>query len=876
MAERPEPQALQIPAAGSFSKHPFLQWLYGARHLVFAGASVLLFVVALSVLHKELAHVHLRDVLHQLRSVSFGALGVALVFTFGSYLSLTGYDVLALRYAGRRLPYPRVAMISFVAVAVGHNVGLAMISAGAVRLRMYTAAGLSAAEVAVIVTMCTLTFGIGVTFVGGVALALAPGEAAALLPISAGEGRIAGVLILAALVVYMAWGILRRRPLEIASWRVPVPGPGVTVSQILLAFADLACAAAVLYSLLPEGTSVSYPFFLSIFVLAIVAGIASHVPAGAGVFETVLLLALPDAPRDALLGAILAYRFVYYLLPLALAAVIAGVHEMQFHRSAIRRGVSLAGDSLTRIVPQVMGVALFLAGFVLLVSGSTPVLPDRMVALRDLVPLPAVELSHLIGSLAGVGLLVVARGLYHRFYEAYRFAVWLLAIGIAASLGKGLDYEEAVLLAAILGALWLGRDAFDRHGSILEQSFSAGWAAAGMFALISSIWLGLFSFKHLAYENDLWWQFAFDGDASRFLRAMLTTLMTAMGFSIAHLLQPVAPEPALPEAEDLKRAADVVDASRDGSAHLALVGDKRLLFDEVADAFIMYQVRGRSWISMGDPVGSPKRAVALAWRFNDLCEAHGGRTVFFKVDAEYLPLYLDLGLAPMKIGEEAIVPLEGFALEGSAWAELRHTQARVVNSGGSFEVAEGARVEALLPDFRRISDAWLSAKRVRERGFAQGYFDRAYIRRCPSALVRRDGWPMAFAVLWPAAGRAELAVDLIRYFPTAAPSGVMDYLLVELMRWAAAQGYGQLNLGMAALSDLESHPLAPLLRRIGTSIYRHGEHFDDVEGLRAYKERFQPLWRPKYVAAPRGIGLPALLLDVAALIGSGPRGVVSR
>ncbi len=134
---------------------------------------------------------------------------------------------------------------------------------------------------------------------------------------------------------------------------------------------------------------------------------------------------------------------------------------------------------------------------------------------------------------------------------------------------------------------------------------------------------------------------------------------------------------------------------------------------------------------------------------------------------------------------------------------------------------------------------------------------------------------MAFSNLWTGDGKNEFSGDLMRYSGDA-PKGSMDYLFTELLLWGAAKGYRYLNLGMAPLSGLESHPLAPLWHRMGTLIFRHGEHFYNFEGLRACKQKFRPEWRAKYLAAPRGLGLPTVLLDVSALISGGLRGVLSR
>ncbi|MEY2920734.1 MAG: hypothetical protein RL261_2039, partial [Pseudomonadota bacterium] len=171
----------------------------------------------------------------------------------------------------------------------------------------------------------------------------------------------------------------------------------------------------------------------------------------------------------------------------------------------------------------------------------------------------------------------------------------------------------------------------------------------------------------------------------------------------------------------------------------------------------------------------------------------------------------------------------------------------------------------LMPRLRQISDDWKQSKSVAEKGFSLGRFSEPYLRRFTLALVERAGEPVAFANLWESDARAELSVDLMRH-TTAAPKGVMDFLFTELMLWGREQGYGWFNLGMAPLAGLEAHRLAPAWHKVGRLIYRYGDNFYNFEGLRQYKEKFQPEWRPRYLAAPGGLAQTRVLLDVTALI----------
>lgn len=855
------------------------QALYLRRHLLVAALSLVLFVFALWMLHRELAQTHLADIRRAFSRVPAGGLLLAALGTSGSYLALTGYDVLALRHLGRSLPYPRVALVSFIANAAGHNLGIATLTAGIVRLRFYTTAGFSAIDVAGMTALIALTFGLGATLASGLAMLFDSREAGLLLHIPETGVRVLGALLLTLVILYLAFSLLRRSPIQLHNWKIQMPGPGIAFGQMILAGVDLACAAAALYWLLPvdaAGSSiVPFSFFLGVYVLAVVAGIASHVPGGLGVFEAILLLALPGVPRDGLLAAILAYRAIYYLCPLVLAGGLASWRLLRERKEKLAENLEATRGVFAWMAPTTASVSVFITGAMLLFSGSTPMLSDRMALLRNFVPLPLLEVSHLTGSLAGLGLVILARALYRRVDAAYHLAFWLLTAGALASLTKGLDYEEALLSLSVLGILWLGRKAFNRPASLMARSVTPGWLLTVLLVVVATLWLGLFSYKHVDYSQELWWHFAFRGDAPRFLRTSLLLALTVIGLGLMRLLRPVAPEPEDASAEDLARVAGIVAAAPEADSALALLGDKRLLFSPASDAFIMYQVRGQSWIAMGDPVGPEPAREALAWRFREMADRHGGRVAFYQVQARNLPLYLDLGLTAMKLGEEGVLPLAGFSLDGPVRKDLRQASRQAERNGLSFEMVPAEAVPALMDELKQISDSWLKAKHTREKGFSLGNFQPEYLAHFPCALVRRQGRVIAFANVWTSAGKHELSIDLMRYLPEA-PKGVMDYLFLELMLWGARERYNQFNLGMAPLSGLESHPLAPLWHRLGTLIYQHGEHFYNFEGLRAYKNKFGPVWQPKYLVAPGGIGLPTILLDVATLISGGVKGIFGR
>jgi phosphatidylglycerol lysyltransferase len=831
-------------------------------------ATLLVFGAVVLVLHHQLARLHVKSVLQHLHAIPRAQVLAALGFTALSYWLLTTYEVLALRYLRRAIPYTRILFTSFIAYSFGHTLGFAAFTGAAIRFRLYATACVTAIDVATISAFCSLSLGIGLATVAGLSLLLAPAHAARVLHLYHTWSLLVGALLLAAVIAYALWACLARGKLEIRGWALRAPGAAIGLAQIGLSVMDLSLSSAVLWSLLPQQTHIGFVTFIGVYAAAVIAGIASHVPGGVGVFEAVMLFALPGVPADALLGSLLAYRGVYYLVPLLFATLLFGSKELSARRSALARAQQLASLYIAPVVPQIAGALTFLAGALLLFSGATPALDERLEFLDQFLPLAVLEVSHLGGSLVGLGLLVLSRALFRRVQAAYYISAWLLVAGMFASLLKGLDFEEAILLALVLGVLMLGRRAFYRPTAVLSERFTPVWVVSIAGVIVMAVWIGIVSHRHVSYSDQLWWTFALYGDAPRMLRASLAVIVLGSAYVLLNMLRPARPQPAVAGPGELARARALIALADVTLANAALTGDKRLLFSDGGDAFVMYQIAGHSWIALGDPVGSQQGAEELVWRLREISDHHGGQTVFYQVGPERLALYVDLGLAALKIGEEARVPLAGFSLEGAARAELRQSHRRAQRDGATFEVVTPEAIEPLLPVLQRISTAWLTSKSTSEKRFSVGAFSPQYLRQFPLAVVRCGGAPAAFANLWTTETRAELSVDLMRFGPEA-PRSAMDYLFVELMQWGREAGFRSFNLGMAPLSGLETHPLAPAWHRVGNFIFRHGEHFYNFEGLRRYKAKFDPQWEPRYLVARGGIALPRVLIDVSVLIAGG-------
>jgi uncharacterized membrane protein YbhN (UPF0104 family) len=237
------------------------------------------------------------------------------VFAALSYLCLTGFDWLAVRYVGRPLPWRKCALASFVALSIGHNVGVAAFSSGAIRYRFYSRWGLSGAEIVKVIVFCALTVGLGLTILGGAALVLSPGLASEYTRLPRAVILLVGWGCLALAAAYLVLSAFDWRPLKIGKHSVRVPPLKLAAGQAVIGPLNFAFVAACLYQGIAAVADVGYPAVAASYVIANVTAMISHVPGGIGVIESVLLFLLGGGQ---VIGALLVFRIVYFLVPLAI------------------------------------------------------------------------------------------------------------------------------------------------------------------------------------------------------------------------------------------------------------------------------------------------------------------------------------------------------------------------------------------------------------------------------------------------------------------------------------------------------------------------------------------------------------------------------
>jgi len=289
----------------------------------------------------------------------------------------------------------------------------------------------------------------------------------------------------------------------------------------------------------------------------------------------------------------------------------------------------------------------------------------------------------------------------------------------------------------------------------------------------------------------------------------------------------------------------------------------------------MYGAQGKSWIAYSDPTGPASSIAPLAWAFFEEAYNASCRPVFYEVSDRYLPLWIEMGFSLNKVGEEAIVRLPGFSLSGGKFKKMRAAHNKALKEGMNFEVHSPPHASELMDSLKNISDAWLDGKTGQEKGFSVGRFDPDYLNNFPIAVARRGTRTVAFANVLRTEDGRNVSIDLMRYLPREA-SGMMEFLFIELMQHYRDAGAREFSLGMAPLAGITARRGTRLWNRFGALIFRHGGAFYNFEGLRAFKQKFHPEWRSRFVAVPGGVSPLVALKDVAILIAGGARALIVR
>jgi len=814
-------------------------WLIG--HLSHVWPFVVLAVV-LGLSWEAVRQIHPREFSAAIHSLNIWWLAVAAALTALNIAAMGLYDVVSFRHT--RSKWTDRWRYGAVGFAWTNFLTLGPLAGPAIRFWLYRPAVDQLSDLHEGVLAVTVAFSSGLA---GWTLAVVVAErtAISLFWLTPLAFALSAAIVAAAHIVVRWWRVDQRA----MDWR-QVP------ALALIGWTDwlLACAAFVA-CLRSAGSVQSIGGLAQAFFFGQVIGLVSLVPGGFGSSDAFWISSLPLS--QSLAAAVLvAYRLVYYVLPWAVASLLL----LSWATRRAQHRVELA----RRVVGGLVGAG----GVLIMLSSASPALYARLPLLERFVPLPLVEAGHVAAALAGLLLLVLARGLARGYRAAFRLTLILLTVAGCGAILKGFDWEEAVVLGVLFVGTWSQAALFERpsRGDWLEgPDITIAASALAMFIVF-----GVVSHRVNASTFDRWSHIGYRIQAPRFLRTA-GSLALAVSAGAVYLLLRAPVRFSRPSDAEITRTLDL-HARLGGSTNPMMVatGDKAVFVDGER-GFCLYRTIGPYVVVFADPI---VRTAGERTAFLDAFFVFAGeldrRPIFYQISLDWIPVLHDRGYDFFKLGEEAHTHLERITLDGHAGKMNRQMLRRAERDGVRFRVLAPSEVCEHLDELEVISDEWLRTKGLAERQFSLGFFDREYLARFPCAIVEEIAPPhriIAFANLLEGPQHQELSVDLMRH-RSDGPK-VMDFLFVSLFLYGKEHGFTRFNLGMAPLASVGEQRSAHARERLARVLFQRGEQWYNFQGLRAYKDKFDPEWMPRYMAYQNAWEWPVAIAYVSALIAGG-------
>ena len=805
-----------------------------------------------------------------LTTVPISSAAIAILFAAASYLLLAVVEQINLRTVGLKLSWARVITISFTANAVSNQLSLAGVSGAGIRFRFLKNEDINNERVLNLIALNSLSLwaGFSILILASTSYFGLPPYFLALAPTWA----VRTVLTVSSFLVCVGliFGLPKVRAAAGTPTRILFPSPGLLYSQFLISCMDWLLSALVLYLLLPTDYGTPLGPWIAVFLFGQVSGLLLNLPGGIGVLDALVLAMAGGAPRPEILGALVMYRIIYYLIPLGLSLVLLALNELKIQSPIFFASTAAVIDAIRRRTAFVLtGVVFVVAAGILIGLDSGSDLSRNLllhgILKNDFTPAPTSV------GLVGGFLLLMSIGLFYRSRLAWHLTMLIAFAALGAVIYCSRDFQYLVWPGSVLLFFCWYRPVFNRESQILSGARSKSWKVLALVAIFGLIAVCVNFPMQIRLPVSTLITEAFGPQPSIF-HYLFYGLVSAISTALIYMMAPpteISTGTAV-ERESRNNLGDleqIVATSSHTLSQLVFVGNKRTLVSHDNQSFIMFSARSKSWVAMGDPVGRADHK-QLVRDFSQLADRRGNNAVFYQIRAENLSVYVDNGFNIVKIGEEAMVDLKNFDLTSTHKKNLRNTYRRVRKAGAEFKIFPPGKYLEFEEQFREISASWLKKVGGKEKDFSVGYYDRDYLARYHHAVLMRDGKVVAFANLWRTKDRNELSVDLMRY-GSAAPSGSMDFLFLSLIRYGQENGYRWFNLGMAPLSGLEYHLSSPIWNFVASFIFENGERLYKFRGIRNFKEKYDPIWQSRYIAYRSNLGLVNSVFGIIRLISRG-------
>lgn len=789
---------------------------------------------------------------------------------------MTFYDYLIIKYFNYSLPLRKVWKISWISNTFNNFLGFAGLTGAGLRTLLYKREKISTNESIYISLMLTTSVVTGLSF-------LAWGGIFGLINIriilkvhrSLWLGIIGFALYLPVYFLLFKVKWLKKR---FISEEGDLEEPKILRYKLVLAsIIEWGMAGTFLWFIGRNFTSsIGYSEALAVLTAASTAGIISLVPGGIGSFDIVCIWGLQSMganPHEAL-AILVMYRLFYYIVPWFIGVILSlmqmrGAILEKLPQKALSNWQKIWINNYNQISDfgvWALSILVFICGLILLLSAAIPGIASRLDIVAKVASFAFMRFSHRVSIIIGLMLLVLSKGIKEHIKRAYSLTMALLITGSIFTFAKGLDYEEALFLLTVAFLLWFTRKRYYRESApikrrtILLMLFVTAFSIGAYAVLAGHISIGFLEIYKQRIDIKIF------SRREQFINNASYAFITAwLLLMIWFIIRPKRPFDKNISNEQLEKLSDFLK-NNGGTylTHLLFLKDKNLYWAQNDKVLIAYANIRDKLIVLGDPIGEERLFKDAIQEFQRFADRYALYPAFYQVSEKYLTMYHENGYYFFKLGEEAVVDLTTFNLDGKKKKDLRLVRNRLEKENFEFQVIEPPFSKEILKNLKSISDAWLSGRK--EKGFSLGWFDEEYLQKSGIAILKNEeNTIIAFASLMPKYDNKTMSIDLMR-FTKETPNGTMDMLFLKIILWCQDRGYKYFNLGMAPLSNVGEAPFAHRQEKLARVVYRFGNYWYSFSGLRKYKEKFDPIWEPKFLAYPQFMSLPTLLLDTTILI----------